>query len=44
MAVHTEPGQADGDVCGFTTAQKSSLLDLVRVYVGNMDDVHAWPT
>ncbi|MDR6974054.1 hypothetical protein J2X68_000732 [Streptomyces sp. 3330] len=26
---------------GFTAAQKSSLLDLVRVYVGAMDDGHA---
>ncbi|WP_230193664.1 DUF3500 domain-containing protein [Streptomyces coriariae] len=26
---------------GFTAAQKSALLDLVRVYVGNMDDGHA---
>lgn len=26
---------------GFTAAQKSSLLALVRVYVGNMDDGHA---
>ncbi|MFI5473478.1 DUF3500 domain-containing protein [Streptomyces cacaoi] len=26
---------------GFTAAQKTGLLDLVRVYVGNMDDGHA---
>lgn len=26
---------------GFSAAQKSALLDLVRVYVGNMDDGHA---
>ncbi|MFF3208564.1 DUF3500 domain-containing protein [Streptomyces sp. NPDC002962] len=26
---------------GFTAAQRSALLDLVRVYVGNMDDGHA---
>ncbi|MGW1780703.1 DUF3500 domain-containing protein [Streptomyces sp. NPDC002143] len=26
---------------GFTAAQKTSLLDLVRVYVGTMDDAHA---
>ncbi|MEU9309817.1 DUF3500 domain-containing protein [Streptomyces sp. NPDC048256] len=26
---------------GFTAAQKGALLDLVRVYVGNMDDGHA---
>ena len=26
---------------GFTDTQKSDLLDLVRVYVGNMDDGHA---
>lgn len=26
---------------GFTDAQKTGLLDLVRVYVGNLDDAHA---